>query len=119
MFTQIISGLRAPFGTFQHRIVHSVDGQGYRRTVKLMFPTLLLLSKARREIVCFAAASNRKVQRITLALAVGNSIVRKHLVPRTTINADIGPLDPAVASSTSKFTRMRIRGDLGSGQSPH
>ncbi len=45
---------------FQHRIVHSVDSQGYRRTVKLMFPTLLLLSKARREIVCSPAPATAR-----------------------------------------------------------
>jgi len=61
----------------------------------------------------FAAASNRKVQRITLALAVGNSIVRKHLVPRTTINADIGPLDPAGSVLDLKIYSNAIRGDLG------
>src|SRR5713226_2623752 len=36
-----------PFAPFSHRIVHI-----HRRTVTLMLPTLLLLSKARNEIVC-------------------------------------------------------------------
>src|SRR6266403_1283188 len=104
---------------FQHRIVHSVYRPGLSTYCQTDVSDVVAVVKSPQGNCMFAGASNRKVQRITLALAVGNSIVRKHLVPRTTIKADIGPLDPAGSVLDLKIYSHAIRGDLGSGQSPH
>src|SRR6266853_1420062 len=67
----------------------------------------------------FTNAGNRKIQSITLALAVGNPVVRKHLVSGTAIDAYIGSLNAAGGVLDLKIYSNAIRGDLGSGQSPH
>ena len=67
----------------------------------------------------FTGAGNGKVQRITLAWTVGNSVIRKHLVPGTTVDAYVGSLDATGGVLNLEIYSNMIRCDLGSRHSPH
>ena len=67
----------------------------------------------------FTRTHNCQVERIALVLAVSNPIVRKHLVPGTTVDAYIGPLDATGGVLNLEIYSNMIRCDLGSRHSPH
>src|SRR6266404_4241991 len=102
------------FEPFQHRIVHlrhwlsRLPTYGYADVTDVV-----AVVKGPKRNRMFTGAGDRQIQRVTLAWAIRDPIIGKHLVPGAAIDADIGSFDAAGRVLDFKIYLYMIGGDLG------
>src|SRR5258706_15535271 len=94
-----------------YRAPSSRPGLSSHRHANVAYVVTVVESPNRNRV--FAGAGDRQVKRITLALAVSNSVIRKHFMPRPAIDADFRTFDATRGVFNIKHCANAVAGDLG------